>query len=144
MIAAIESLATIVGDALSAFGSALRTRREGFSEYEAGAFLLGGDCSLGRMESDGPDASSPAPILPADVRVELAELPDSQLIDLAAHIIAGWTPLLLRTTGDLTDVDVFVATLRDRAAQFAAVEADLDRPFLTAVHLTNSAQSRPE
>lgn len=39
MIGALEALCTLTGDVLVAIGSALRERRTGFSEYEAGDFL---------------------------------------------------------------------------------------------------------
>lgn len=137
MIGAIEGLCTIAGDALVAIGTTLRTRREGFSDYEAGDYLLGS----GRMESDGPDTAAPV-----DYRVRaLAELPDSELIRIAATIIAGWKPLLLETTSAVTlgaDVDVLVEALRDRAAQFAAIEVDAPAPL--GAHLTDSARTRSE
>lgn len=130
MIAALESLCTLAGDALGAAGAALRTRREGFADYEAGDFLLAG----GRMESDGPDQTDPIPT--SEVRSAFDELPDSRLLNIAATVIAGWKPILLKTTGDLTDVDVLVDALRDRAAQFAAVELDADEPFPSPAHLS--------
>lgn len=138
MIGAIESLATLAGDALSAVGAKLRTRREGFSDYEAGDYLLSSafeKCEAiradmaGRMESDGPDQTWPQtwPIPQPDVREALDELPDSKLLNLAATILVG-------TARCLTDVDVLVDVLRDRAAQFAAIEAPL------GAHLTDSTR----
>lgn len=88
---------------------------------------------LARMECDGADAS-PA----MDVRRKLFELPDSTLIGIAATIIEGWTPILLKQSADLTDVDLLIAALRDRSAQFAVLEADADEPYLTLDRLINT------
>lgn len=121
MLAALESLCTLTGDALVAVAAALRTRREGFSDYEAGDFLI---------------APTTTPLIPREtVRSALDELSDSKLLTIAANLIDSWAPILLKTTRRATDVDLLVAALRDRASQFAAIEADADRPFLTPVHL---------
>lgn len=115
MIAALEGLATLAGDALSAAGAALRTRREGFADYEAGDYLI------------------TAPIPRGELSSALDELPDSELLNIAATIIAGWKLILLNTTGDLTGVNVLVDALRDRASEFEAVEGEADQP---SAHLT--------
>ncbi|MCV7226100.1 hypothetical protein [Mycolicibacterium komossense] len=151
MIGAVESLCTIAGDALSGLGAKLRTRREGFSDYHAGEFLLSGaDVRAGRvsgrMESDGPDQTE---TIPADaVRFGLNDLPDSELMTIAATVLEGWTPLLFKATGATACADLLVAALRDRASQFRAVELDAGEPFLTpahlGAHLTRSAQPASE
>ncbi|GFG65782.1 hypothetical protein MKUB_32720 [Mycobacterium kubicae] len=123
MIAALKA----VGDAIK---SARRARREAFSDYEAGDFLITG---TGRMEFDGPDAA--APIAVAEVRSALHELPDSELFGVAARVIEAWAPLMLPTVRAATDVDVLIDALRDRAVQFEAVERDADEPFPTPAHL---------
>jgi hypothetical protein len=97
--------------------------------------------AAGRFESDGPDLAAPIPL--DEVRCALDELPDSKLLRIAATIIAGWKPILLSTAvAALTDVDVLVQALRDRANQFEAVEADADKPFLT--YPTYTPQFRDE
>jgi hypothetical protein len=150
MIAMLRAFGALAGDALIAFGVALRERcdQSGPPPYDVDAF--------GRMEADGPDAaetcigdgcprgargcflcsdtSAPA-IPPTEIRSALDELPDSQLINIAATVIAGWKPILLHTLTDLTDIDVLIAALSDRAAQFRAVEHDAAEPFLTGAHL---------
>lgn len=127
MIDAFEKLARMIGGVLPA-------RREGFSDYEAGDFLLSGDdVRAGRMASDGPDQADPTPVPRADVRSALDELPDSKLLNLAATIIAG-------TARCLSDVDVLVDALRDRAAQFAAIEEPSSTPALLGAHLTDSTR----
>lgn len=114
MIAVAESLLTLVGDALSAAGAALRSRREGFSERQAGAYLI---------------PAEQMPRIPLDeVRAVFDELPDSTLIRIGASIIAGWKPIVLKATDDPTDVDVLVDALRDRATQFHICE-DAEQAF---------------
>lgn len=149
MTGVVESLCTLAGEALVAVGSAMRTRREGFSEYEAGDFLLSGS---GRMESDGPDQTDGVPSIPPaprpnptpdQLRSMIDELDDSSLLNTAATVIAGWKPLLLKTTGDLTDVDVLVAALRDRAAQFEDVERDCGDAWLSPEHLHANLTNLP-
>ena len=82
----------------------------------------------GAMESDGPQLAWG--INRGEIRSALDELSDSKLLNIAATIIAGWKPLLLSVeAAALTDVDLLVQALRDRAAQFRAVEDDADEPF---------------
>jgi hypothetical protein len=126
----IPGLLSLIGDGLSAAGAALRTRRVGFSDYEAGDYLI-------------PTAAS-ATIPEGVVRSAINDLPDSTLLGVAATVIDGWKPILLKTSADVTDVDVLVDALRYRASQFRAVEHDADAPFLSPTHLTNSSQSRGE
>lgn len=66
----------------------------------------------GAMECDGPDQTRPVPVDTAS-RESLHKLDDSILLELAADVIDGWTPLR---------VDLLVEALRDRSAQFAGVE----------------------
>lgn len=142
MLGALESLRALAGDALTAAKVALRTSCTGFYDYHE-AF----PDAAGRMESDGPDQAAPTPTIPrGDVRSALAEQSDSSLIAIAADVIHGWTPLLLKTSRDVSGADLLVEALRDRAAQFAAVEdkaAELAAARLGA-HLTRSAHPRPE
>lgn len=108
----------------------------------------------GAMESDGPLLSWPAPAIPrAEVRSALDDLSDSKLLNVAATVIAGWKPILLSTeAAALTDVDLLVEALRDRAAQFQAVEHDAGEAWQSPdhlhaqlhAHLTTSAQTRSE
>lgn len=109
MIAVVESLLTLAGETLSAAGAALRSRREGFSEQAAGDYLV---------------PAEQMPRIPLDeVRAVLDELPDSTVITIAASIIAGWKPILLKATADLTDVDVLLDVMRDRATQYRIAES---------------------
>lgn len=129
MIAMLRALGALAGDALIAAGVVLveRCDQSGPPHYFD---------TFGRMESDAADVIAPTPTIPpSDVRSALDELPDSQLINVAATVIAGWKPILLHTLTDLTDIDVLIAALSDRAAQFAAVEHDAAEPFLTTAHL---------
>lgn len=118
MSGTLESLRALAGDALIAAGEAVRGAAEVWpAEYTPAAPVT-------------PDA------IPRDeVCAALAELDDSQLVTIAATIIAGWKPILLKTTGHLTDVDALVEELRARAAIFAAVERDADEPHLTPARL---------
>lgn len=134
MIGTWNGLRALAGDALIAVGATMRGDGDEFSEREAAEFLL----ASGRMESDGPDATAP---VPGTVGAELADLPDLQLIRMAAQILRGWIPILLATQAGTTDVEAFVAELEDRAAQFAVVEADAVQPFLTPAHLTDSLRA---
>lgn len=69
----------------------------------------------GAMECDGPDQTQAVrPIWLDTARTAgFAQLDDSILLELAADVIDGWTP---------PRVDLLAEALRDRAAQFAAVE----------------------
>lgn len=135
-----SSVRVLAGDALIALGETIRGRRVRFAGIEPADY----DVNYQRHDpAAGWTAPAPlrtyttgAAITPDVVRSALDELPDSQLIAIAATIIAGWKPILLPTsTAALTDVDVLVAALRDRAAQFRAVEHDADEPFLTRANL---------
>lgn len=132
----------LFGDALIALGELVRGGSANVDVW-AGEYAV----SAGRMESDGPDLTKPIPR--DEVRCALDELPDSQLLNIAATVLGGWKPILLSTAASaLTDVDVLIEALRDRAAQFRAVEDDAREPWLSTTHLgahlTRSAQSRPE
>ncbi|AKF14469.1 hypothetical protein SEA_FLAGSTAFF_32 [Mycobacterium phage FlagStaff] len=84
-----------------------------------------------------------ASIAPDVVRSALDELPDSKLLRIAATIIAGWKPILLSAhVAALTDLDLFIATLRDRANQFEAVERDASEPWLSTDHLIDHMTPR--
>lgn len=115
----VKALRALAGDALVAIGEAVR----------------GGSATLSVTT---PVASIPS----GEIRSALDELDDSQLLNVAALIIAGWKPLLLKTAGDLTDVDVLVEALCDRASQFAAFKDVAERPFnaddLSGAYLTPS------
>ncbi|ACR77567.1 hypothetical protein PBI_SCHIEBEL_35 [Mycobacterium phage Schiebel] len=111
----LGALCGLAGDALIAVGFALREHDRGFSDYEAGDFLT---------PAEPPAPADDLSIPLGDVRAALDDLSDSKLLNIAATIIAGWKPILLKTTGDLTDVDVLVDALRDRATQYAVVESD--------------------
>lgn len=136
MTGTVAGLRVLLGDALIAAGIAVR-----------GDVADTFDGQYGRMECEGPDAADTyipaefrippawAPIPLTDVRAALDELPDSSLLSIAATIIAGWKPILLKTTGDHTDVDVLIDVLHDRATQFRAVERDANTPLLTVDHL---------
>ncbi|QFG09987.1 hypothetical protein KDW74_gp33 [Mycobacterium phage Antsirabe] len=111
-MSAIRAWRELAGDALIAAGVVVRGR----PEFSAQPQLIGG----------------PARIQPETIRSALDELPDSRLLRIAATIIAGWKPILFQSDEGRRaagDVDVLVATLRDRANQFEAVERDADRPF---------------
>lgn len=153
-----NGLRALAGDALVAVGTAIKGRSE-FDELIAAGWVEAGYIDddtparqlphPARMESDGPNAADAVPTLPyaataadvadlvPDVREhDLYEFADSDLIRLAVYLIDGWAAILLRNHRGLTDVDVFVEALQDRANQFAAVEADADKPFLTTHDLT--------
>jgi hypothetical protein len=83
---------------------------------------------VGRLESDGPDAVAPIP--GDDVRAALDEMSDADLYGIAATVIKGWTPILLKTHHTATDVDILIDALRDRSAQFAAIDAHAESPRL--------------
>ena len=118
----------LLGDALIAVGEKIRG---GLPNVDHGHLA-------GAWESDGPLLTQPqlvggpALITPAQVGEALDELPDSQLLNIAATIIAGWKPLLITSEfgrAAAPDVDVLIDILRDRAAQFRAVEDDADKRF---------------
>ena len=140
MIASLAAFRALTGDALIALGDWIGGGSPNFDGWTSTDHLLGG------MESDGPDLTKPAPIPLSEVRSAVADLPDSQLLRVAATVIEGWTPLLLAVTRDATDADVLVETLRDRAAQFEAVETDVERPIHAhpCADLLRSVQSRTE
>lgn len=125
----IAELRTLAGDALIAAGEKLHG---GLANVDV-AGCIGDGCPRGAngcfLCSEVPPpfvryTTAPA-IAPAEVRAAIDELPDSKLLNIAAQIIAGWKPILLSAeAGALTDVDVLVDALRDRAARFAAAEVD--------------------
>lgn len=72
----------------------------------------------------GRSAGGPA-IPREDVRRALDSRTDAELFAIAATVIEGWIPILLPDhVAAMTDVHLLVAALRDRAAQFEAVERD--------------------
>ncbi|QBP30248.1 hypothetical protein KDW77_gp34 [Mycobacterium phage Pinnie] len=84
-----------------------------------------------------------ASIQPDVVRSALDDLPDSKLLRIAATIITGWKPILLSSAAAaLTDLDLFIAALRDRADQFEAVERDANEPWLNTDHLIDHLTPR--
>lgn len=130
MIAALDALRALAGDALLAAGEVVRGGSPNVDAWARTDYLLGG------FESDGPDIAKPIPRV--EVRQAVDELTDSQLLNIAATVIDS-----------LTDADVLVAALRDRAAQWAVVEADAADQFHVPAHLwgaplTRSEQSRSE
>lgn len=131
MIGVWNGMRALAGDALVAAGTKLSEQRGTFDEHQAAEFLAAG----GRMESDGPDEP------PAYVD----SITDSELLRTAAHIISGWKPLLLRGAGteySVDELDEFIVLLRDRAAQFAALEVDDTDPQPSA--LLGAAQFFPQ
>jgi hypothetical protein len=119
MIGTLGALCGLAGDTLIAIGTALRERDRRFTDYEAGDYLA-------PVEPSAPADDLSIPL--RDVRVALDDLSDSKLLNIAATIIAGWKPILLKTADGPTDVDVLVDALRDRATQYAVVEFDGDSP----------------
>lgn len=108
----IDALRALAGDALIAVGEAIRGGSDNLDPWADPDGIL----PFGSMESDGPDQTKPIPF--ADVRAALNELPDSQLLQVAAAVIPRWNPL--------------VEALRDRAAQLLVHELDdVDRPHPT-------------
>lgn len=137
----LESLLTIAGDAFTAISTSLRERRTGFSDAEAGDFLAG--------LSERTDTAPMPAVSPATLGFELDALPDSALLRMAAHVIEGWKPILILRDEALaaTDLDEFLAVLRDRAAQFDAVEADSTKSItpenlLSSIHAAAVHQLR--
>ena len=115
-----SSVRVLAGDALIALGEKVRGAGETWPASYYEPQLTGG----------------PAKITKPQIRSALDELPDSKLLRIAATIIAGWRPLLVRDhVAALTDVDLLIETLRDRATQFEAIESDAAKPFLTTANL---------
>lgn len=129
-----SSVRVLAGDALIALGEKVRGRRVRFDGIEPADY----DVTYQR-HTERAGWTAPAPlqryttgqsIAPAEVRSALDELPDSGLLRIAATVIAGWKPILISAAAAaLTDVDLFIAALRDRADQFEAVERDADSPL---------------
>lgn len=125
----------LVGDALIAAGEKVRGGLPSIPEFDPNY----------QRHTARAGWTAPAPlerfttgesIAPDVVRSALDELPDSKLLRIAATIIAGWKPILLSSRlAALTDLDLFIATLRDRADQFEAVESDAAEPWLNTNHL---------
>lgn len=136
MISTIASLRELAGDALIAVGLLVRGRRR----PELG--LIPG--APWRERGVVPNVYT-APIPRVHIREALDDMPDSTLIGLAASLIAGWSPILIRRELlDMTDVDLLIDVLRDRATQFRVVEADSDNPFPnTPADLLGSVKSDP-
>ncbi|AKF14895.1 hypothetical protein AVT46_gp34 [Mycobacterium phage MOOREtheMARYer] len=124
----MKSLRVLVGDALIAAGEAIQGGLPSIPEF---------DPNYQRHTAAGWTAPAPLQtyttgesIAPDVVRSALDDLPDSKLLRIAATIITGWKPILLSSAAAaLTDVDLFIQALRDRADQFEAVERDADSPF---------------
>lgn len=132
----------LIGDALIAAGEKIRG---GAPNVDLDLPAEGGWESEGLLLAEPFHRYTTVPAITPDVvRSALDDLSDSKLLRIAATIIAGWKPILLSTAvAALTDVDLLVQALRDRADQFEAVEADADAPFLTPVHLDEHlSQSR--
>ncbi|AHJ86583.1 hypothetical protein Jolie2_33 [Mycobacterium phage Jolie2] len=114
MSSAIAAWRELAGDALIAVGEKVRGAGEDWPANYYEPQLTGG----------------PARITKPQIRSALDELSDSKLLRIAAKVIAGWRPLLVRDhVAALTDVDLLIEVLRDRADQFEAVE----NPLLTTV-----------
>lgn len=133
MTSSVRAFRSLVGDALIAAGVLVRGNRT----------KLGIDETLPWAD---PRYILPAfkssPIPRDTIRSALDELPDSKLLRIAATIIAGWRPLLVRDhVAALTDVDLLIETLRDRATQFEAIESDAAKPFLTTANLLETLRT---
>lgn len=137
----LEGLRALSGDALIAFGEMLgrlgEAVRGGFENVD----VWPSEYVTGAMECDGPllawSSPAPPPIGQAEVRAALDGLSDSELLQIAAIVIAGCAS----TPAAFTDVDLLVETLNDRADQFRVVEcenAELDG------HMTRSGRNRSE
>lgn len=126
MTSSFRAFRELAGDAVIAVGTKLRGAGETWPATYYEPQLTGG----------------PAKITKPQIRSALDALPDSKLLRIAATIIAGWRPLLVRDhVAALTDVDLLIETLRDRANQFEAVERDADRPFPNNVdHLVDTVK----
>lgn len=125
MSSTLDGLRALAGDALIAIGEIVRGESRDLELFPV------------PHRSDLPEE---AQIPTREVAVALDGLPDSELLGIAAKVIEGWTPILLRTTRTSTNVDALVATLRDRAAQFEAAEYGVEpEPFLSRLgaHLTS-------
>lgn len=134
MSSTVRSLRVLAGDALIAVGEKVRGRRVRFEGIEPADWAPDFQRHTARAGWTAPaplQRYTTAPsIAPAEIRSALDELPDSTLIFIAATVIAGWKPILLSSAAAaMTDVDLLIDTLRDRATQFRVVEADADRPF---------------
>ncbi|ASR77234.1 hypothetical protein SEA_AVOCADO_32 [Mycobacterium phage Avocado] len=137
----MRSLRVLVGDALIAAGEAIQGGLPSIPEF---------DPNYQRHTAAGWTAPAPlqryttgASIAPDVVKSALADLPDSELIRNAATVIAGWKPILLSAAvAALTDLDLFIAELRDRANQFEAVERDANEPWLSRDHLIDHLNPR--
>lgn len=129
-----SSVRVLAGDALIALGEKVRGRRVRFAGIEPADY----DVDYQR-HTDRAGWTAPAPlqryttaasIQPDVVKSALADLPDSKLIRNAAVVIADWKPILLSAAAAaLTDLDLFIAELRNRADQFEAIERDADSPI---------------
>ncbi len=131
----------LVGDALIAAGEKIQGGLPSIPDY---------DWDYQRHTLAGWSAPAPlhryttrASIQPDVVRSALDDLPDSKLLRIAATIITGWKPILLSSAAAaLTDLDLFIAALRDRADQFEAVERDANEPWLSTDHLMDHLTPR--
>lgn len=91
----------------------------------------------GRRTGGGPISRDTA-------RRALDSRTDAELFGIAATVIEGWIPILLpEHVAAMTDVDLLVETLRDRAAMFEAIDRDAAKPFLTEADLTAHLRSDP-
>ncbi|AKF14535.1 hypothetical protein SEA_CAMBIARE_33 [Mycobacterium phage Cambiare] len=138
----MTGIRVLIGDALIAAGERIQGGLPSIPEFDPNY----------QRHTQRAGWTAPAPlqrfttgesIAPDMVRSALDELPDSKLLRIAATIIAGWKPILLSAQlAALTDLDLFIAALRDRANQFEAVERDAGEPWLSTDHLLEHLNPR--
>lgn len=105
---AIEAIRVLAGDALIATGELIRGGSENVDVWPD-------DFLAGAMECDGPDSTKPIPV--DEIRAALDSLPDSELLGVAATLLAGFNGQPYPHVPNAV-----VDALRDRAAQFEAAE----------------------
>lgn len=123
-----RALRALIGDALIAAGE---TVQGGAPNVDLDLPVVEVQDVHGAMECDGPLlawSATPTPDLSNEVvRAAVDDLSDSELLRIAANIIDSYRP----AGGD----SILSEALRDRAAQFEAIERDAHEPFLTRQHL---------